>query len=427
MSDTHPPHYFRQQLPRHPSRQTVLVVEDHPFQRRALVRVLKAMGIDRVVEAADGSQALALLAAATETIDLVITDLDMPTMDGIALMRQVGQYAPHAGIVLLSAVDPDLLAAVEWLAREQRINLLAILEKPLSTPALRSIQAAMHRVNRAPAAVAARPPAMAFAEIAQGLAAGQFEAFLQPKISFADGRIVGAEVLARWRHPRLGWVAPAAFIEVIEASPLIEPFSLAMLEGAAWAVRWLEASGLPGRIAINASPAWLDQPSMAERLSQAATRLGLPVDRLAVEVTESSASSNLGVALENLARLRLRGFALSVDDFGTGFSSLTRLLHSPFSELKLDRSFVSGVEPDTPRWLVVEATLALARKLGLTTVAEGVETQAEWQILKDAGCDCLQGWLVAKAMSQGDFMRWSAGYRPANPRAARPAALSVAG
>ncbi len=419
------------------ARPTVLVVEDQPFQRRALVRVLSSLGFLHIMEAGDGRQALELLARPGASVDLVITDLGMPTMDGIALMREIGQHAPQAGVVLLSAVDHKLLDAVEWLARELHINLLAILAKPVTAQALRGIRARLQdrgAVCAATASPAARlagsgvaPYTFSPSDIAQGLAAGQFEAFLQPKISFADSQIVGAEALARWRHPQFGWVAPAAFIDTIEASPLIEPFSLAMLESAAWGVRWLQAGGLPGQIALNASPAWLDQPGMAERLSQAVARLGLPVERLTIEVTESTANSNLGAALENLARLQLRGFTLSVDDFGTGFSSLTRLLHSPFSELKLDRSFVSGVERHTPRWHVIESTLALARKLGLKTVAEGVETQADWQVLKDAGCDCLQGYLLAKPMGREDFLRWAAGYRRAAEPAPRESALVEAG
>lgn len=386
-----------------PPQHCVLVVEDHAFQRRALVRVLKAMGITRVIEAGDGEEALALLASHAEPVDAVITDLDMPTMDGIALMRHVGQHAPRAGIVLLSAVERDLLSAVEWLAREQHVNLLGVLEKPVSAPALHR---ALCRKPSARSSADVAPACLRFDEIVAALAAGEFEAFLQPKVSLANGALAGAEALARWRHPSLGWVSPARFIPVIEGSALVEPFSLAILSSAARSVRWLEAAGLPGRIAVNAFPAWLDQPGMAERLTQAVARLGIGVERLTIEVTESAANRDLASALENLARLRLRGFTLSVDDFGTGFSSLQRLVSSPFSEIKLDRSFVSGVERDTPRWFVVESTIALAKKLGMKTVAEGIETEGERQLLRDAGCDQAQGYAIARPMSHEQFVAW---------------------
>lgn len=384
-----------------PLPQVVMVVEDHPLQRRVLVRMLESLGVGTVVEAADGAQALAMLGA-DDLIAIVFTDLDMPTMDGLELMRKISENAPHVGVVVLSSVEPELLSAVEWLAREQNIDLLALIQKPATRQAL---EAALRHPTRQLGI--SKLPEFSIRDIAAGFAAGQFEAFVQPKLAFADGKLTGGEALARWRHPERGIVMPAAFIPQIEASPLIEPFSLGILKSASWAVRWLETNFLPGRIAINASSAWLDQPTMAERLIEATRKLNLPVGRLTLEVTETVANGNLAVALENLARLRMAGFTLSVDDFGTGFSSLKRLVSSPFRELKLDRSFVANVEHGSVRWMVMESTIVLAKKLGLDTVAEGVETDTEWQQLKEAGCDSCQGYFTAKPMSEAVFMSWA--------------------
>ena len=382
----------------------VLVVEDHSLQRHVLVRTLDLLGVGRVVEAEDGAQALLLLADPNSRIDIVFTDLDMPTMDGLALMQQISKRSPDVGVVVLSSVERNLLSAVEWLAREQGIRLLALIEKPASRQSL--VDALLCHII-APPKRAPSQASFTLEEITAGLEAGQFEAFMQPQLDFANFKFAGAEALARWRHPQHGVVSPASFINTIEASELVEPFSLAILQSSAWAVKWLDALWLPGRIAINVSPTWLDQPTMAERLIQAVSRLGFPVERLTIEVTESVANSNLAAALENLARLRMAGFKLSVDDFGTGFSSLQRLMSSPFSELKLDRAFVSELQLGTPRWFVMESTITLAKRLGLTTVAEGVETFEEWQVLKDAGCDNCQGYFTAKPMAQSDFMIWA--------------------
>ncbi len=388
------------------------MVEDHPLQRRMLVRLIESMGVANVLEAENGIQALAYVRDASLAIDLVFTDLDMPVMDGLALMRLISEQVPNAGVVVLSSVEHELLTAVQWLAREQDINLVSIISKPASRQA---IENALHHPTRRATMITTPFPQLSIEEIAAGLEGNQFEAFVQPKVRFTDGSLVGAEALARWHHPQRGWITPSAFIERIEASPLIEPFSLAILESVAWAMHWLDATGLPGRIALNASATWLDQSTMAERLLQALQRLGLPTTRLTVEVTESVANTNLSAALENLARLRMAGVALSVDDFGTGFSSLQRLVSSPFSELKLDRSFVSGIERDSPRWHVVEATIALAKKLGLKTVAEGVETDAEWDLLKDIGCDICQGYFSAKPMCSADFFAWAQQRHHARP------------
>jgi EAL domain-containing protein (putative c-di-GMP-specific phosphodiesterase class I)/CheY-like chemotaxis protein len=397
---------------------TILVVEDQPFQRRALVRQLRAIEGWQVLEATDGQQALVLLENVSEHVDTIITDLDMPNMDGIALIRRLGEVVPDTGVVLLSALDRSVLTTVETLARDQRLNLVGILEKP-ADPA--ELQAMLSRPIPARSAARAQSlPRFSLGEIESALRAGQFEAFVQPQASLAKSEFAGCEALARWRHPEFGIVPPVAFIGAIESSgsaPLIEEFTLAILESAAPVASLMQAAVLPGRVAINVPFLWLDQPETAERLAQAVARLGLPAERFTIEVTESSASTNAANALENLARLRMRGFGLSIDDFGTGFSSLERLTHAPFTELKLDRAFVLGLEPGSARWAVVESTIALASKLRLVTIAEGVETLTEWNNLIALGCELVQGFYFAKPMSIADFTIWLSQRHP-TPRLA---------
>jgi EAL domain-containing protein (putative c-di-GMP-specific phosphodiesterase class I)/ActR/RegA family two-component response regulator len=386
---------------------TVLVVEDQAFQRHALVRQIKSFQGWRVLEATDGNEALVLLERASRHVDAVITDLDMPNMDGIALIRRLGEVAPNTGVVLLSALDPSVLTTVEILARDQRLNLLGMLEKPADSKNLRAM---LSRPMPPKSAPSVRPlPRFSLDDIEAALRSGQFEAFVQPQAVLANGEFAGCEALARWRHPEFGIVSPVAFVGVIESSgsaPLIEAFTLNILESAAQAVFRLHAAALPGRVAINVPLVWLEQPDCAERLARAVARLGLPTQRFTVEVTESSAGSNAANALENLARLRMRGFGLSIDDFGTGFSSLERLMHVPFTELKLDRGFVMGLEPGSARWTVVESTVALAAKLRLVTIGEGVETVDEWNNLMALGCQLAQGYYFAKPMSISDFDIW---------------------
>jgi EAL domain-containing protein (putative c-di-GMP-specific phosphodiesterase class I)/DNA-binding NarL/FixJ family response regulator len=386
---------------------TLLIVEDQPFQRRALVRQLKAFDGLRILEAADGQAALGILQSLPECVDAIVTDLDMPNMDGIALIRRLGEAAPGAGVVLLSALDRSVLSTVETLARNQRLNLLGILEKPADPGALYNLLSNPMPL-RSPLQMQSLPK-FSLDEIDNALRAGQFEAFVQPQATLADGSFAGCEALARWRHPKFGIVPPAAFVGKIESSasiPLIETFTLTILTDVAKVASQLHAAGLPGRVAINVPFLWLDQPETAERLARAVARLGLPAERFTVEVTESSASTNAGNALENLARLRMRGFGLSIDDFGTGFSSLERLTHVPFTELKLDRGFITGLQPESSRWAIVESTIALASKLRLVTIAEGVETRTEWNNLLSLGCELVQGYHFAKPMSISDFHAW---------------------
>jgi EAL domain-containing protein (putative c-di-GMP-specific phosphodiesterase class I) len=386
---------------------TILLVEDQTFQRRALARQLKTFEGWRLLEATDGKEALVLLEGESERVDAIITDLDMPNMDGIALIRRLGEVAPDAGVVLLSALDRSVLTTVEMLARDQRVNLLGILEKPADPADLRAMLSRPIPTQNPPRSQAL--PRFSLGEIEIALRSGQFEAFVPPQAMLPDGEFAGCEALARWRHPEFGIVPPVAFVGAIESSesaPLIEAFTLAVLESAAQAALRIHTAALPGRVAINVPLVWLDQPRTAERLTQTVARLGLPAERFTIEVTESSASTNAANALENLARLRMRGFGLSIDDFGTGFSSLERLMHVPFTELKLDRAFITGLEFGTARWAVVESTIALATKLRLVTIAEGVETGAEWNNLMALGCEMAQGYYFAKPMSIPDFDIW---------------------
>jgi EAL domain-containing protein (putative c-di-GMP-specific phosphodiesterase class I) len=386
---------------------TVLLVEDQTFQRRALARQLKTFEGWRLLEATDGKEALVLLEGESERVDAIITDLDMPNMDGIALIRRLAEVAPDAGVVLLSALDRSVLTTVETLARDQRVNLLGILEKPADPSDLHAMLSRPIPPQSPPRSQAL--PRFSLEEIDIALRSGQFEAFVQPQAMLPDGEFAGCEALARWRHPEFGIVPPAAFVGAIESSesaPLIEAFTLAILESAARAALRIHTAALPGRVAINVPLVWLDQPETAERLTQTVARLGVPAEHFTIEVTESSASTNAANALENLARLRMRGFGLSIDDFGTGFSSLERLMHVPFTELKLDRAFITGLKFGTARWAVVESTIALATKLRLVTIAEGVETGAEWNNLIALGCGVAQGYYFAKPMSIADFDIW---------------------
>jgi EAL domain-containing protein (putative c-di-GMP-specific phosphodiesterase class I) len=132
----------------------------------------------------------------------------------------------------------------------------------------------------------------------------------------------------------------------------------------------------------------------------------MPTSAVGLEITESVAMTEVGTCLENIARLRMRGFRLSVDDFGVGYSSLQQLVRVPFQELKLDRSFVTNVEVGSRAAIVLEATVALSRRLEMSTVAEGIETQAEWDFLRGLGCDIAQGYFIAKPMSASAFAEW---------------------
>jgi EAL domain-containing protein (putative c-di-GMP-specific phosphodiesterase class I) len=180
-----------------------------------------------------------------------------------------------------------------------------------------------------------------------------------------------------------------------------------MLEKSAAACRDWRAAGLETTVSVNLSLASLTHIGLADRITTLVEGQNLAPRHMILEVTETIAMTDIARALENLARLRMRGFGLSIDDYGTGYSSLQQLSRIPFTELKIDQSFVMGATAKESRKVILESSLDIARKLGLKSVAEGVETRADWDLLKTLGCDLAQGYFVARPMAANRLAHWS--------------------
>lgn len=227
----------------------------------------------------------------------------------------------------------------------------------------------------------------------------------QPKIRVASGAVSGVEVLARWDDEELGAVAPASFIPVAERAGLIDALTEGILAAAfqQWA-DWCE-QGFAMKMAINVSALSLRDVTLPDRVQRMCMQAGMDCDLLTIEVTESAAQNAVAL-LDTLTRLRLKGIGVSLDDFGTGFSSLVQLRRLPYSEIKIDRCFVGDAATAAESRLIVKAIVDLAHTLGLTATAEGVENAATAALLRELGCDELQGFLVSPAIRGPAFVDW---------------------
>ena len=247
-------------------------------------------------------------------------------------------------------------------------------------------------------------------DLATAIQQDELRQFLQPKRCLKTGRIVGAEALVRWQHPQRGWLPPSEFIPFAERSGRIRQITDWML---ARAIRTLAAWGQTGReplvLAVNISTLDLQDQGLPARLAALLAEQGVDPSLLQLEVTETGlmASGNDPIAV--LHALRSWGVRLAIDDFGTGQSSLAYLQHLPVDELKIDRSFVQDVDRDARREALLKSIVSIGQGLGLTVTAEGVENAAELACITAAGCDLLQGYLLAKPMDLPDFERWLAG------------------
>lgn len=229
------------------------------------------------------------------------------------------------------------------------------------------------------------------------------EAWVQPQFTLGTGALVGFEVLARWTHPTEGPISPARFVQMAEDAAIVDDLTICMLERAIdFAERLPAVDGAPSslgpRVAINLSPLSLGSPAMVERILATLDRRGFDPRRLEVELTETALVADDERAARSLNRLAERGVTLAIDDFGTGYSSLALLARFRGHRLKLDRSFVSGLPNDARALAIVRTVLALARTLGLETVGEGVETEAQRDVLIGEGCDLVQGYLTGRPM-----------------------------
>jgi diguanylate cyclase (GGDEF)-like protein len=218
----------------------------------------------------------------------------------------------------------------------------------------------------------------------------------QPLVSLADERVIGVEALVRWERPGFGLLSPDAFIPIAEESPLISAVDCWVLqEACARGGQWCEAGA---SIAVNLSARTLQQDDIVRTLTQTLTKYSIPPNRLTMEITETALLSGTGTAQLNLGRLRELGVNLSIDDFGTGHSSLSQLQQTDVDVLKIDQSFVSTMDHDASSAAIVSAIITLGHALGLTLVAEGVERPAQARLLREQGCDSAQGWLFGRPL-----------------------------
>jgi diguanylate cyclase (GGDEF)-like protein len=245
-------------------------------------------------------------------------------------------------------------------------------------------------------------------DLQEAIGGGQLRQYLQPKVSSLDGRLQGAEALVRWLHPQRGWLPPSEFIPFAESTGRIRQVTQWMLEQAALTLSRWQARGIDLTLAVNVSTLDLQDSRLPDRVATVLRSHRVPAHRLQLELTETGLLASGPDPIRVLHALRELGIGLAIDDFGTGQSSLAYLQRLPVNELKIDRSFVDGVDADPRRQALLRSIVDIGHSLRLAVTAEGVETEAELTILRQAGCDLVQGYLIARPMATDAFEAWHA-------------------
>lgn len=381
----------------------ILVLDDESFMLKLLAHMLAGLGFTSVRTCNNGPEALDWIDTPDHPPNLILLDLNMPDMDGIEFVRKLVEHQYTGSLILVSGEDERMLQMAEKLVQAHQITVLGHLNKPPSIAAL-----ALMVDKWRPAIGAHYVAAKAYGadELRDAIANGELINYYQPKVAVIDGAVVGVETLVRWLHPVDGLVFPDRFIALAEEHRLIDDLTRVVLSGALAQAKAWQQSGLQLKVAINVSMDNLSSVAFANFVAAATAAAGVAPQDIVLEVTESRLMLDQRSPLEVLARLRLKRFRLSIDDFGTGNSSLTQLCNIPFDQLKIDRSFVHGAWRDKTARAIYDASLGLGKQLGMEVVAEGVEDQNDWDLLRSTHCDLAQGYFIARPMRGAELVGW---------------------
>jgi len=380
----------------------LVVIDDEPLICEFISDVAGSYGFE--VRSCCGLDPLSKELANFEP-SLVLLDLNMPGHDGVEVLRFLEAQHRSTSVMLMSGEGGRVLEAALRFGQELGLNMLGYLEKPLELERLETILYQNWRGHRL----------ISEEELRLALDQGEFLALFQPRAHREpDGswRVRDVETLIRWQHPRFGLLSPDDFIPLAEELPIISEMTDRMLEQSVdHAERWRNNHGMELGLSINLPTTQLGDSGLPDRLLAIARQRGIDASRITLEVTERGTMRDSAAAAEILTRCRLKQFNLAMDDFGTGCSSLTHLAQLPFNELKIDKSFVAGLETCNSDRVIVRSCIALAHSLGLAVCAEGVESAAAFQLLDRMGCDTMQGYWISPPVRGAEIPNLASNFR----------------
>lgn len=355
----------------------------------------------------------------------IAVDLVMPEMDGIQVLAELAKRGCSAGIIITSGQGHRILEAARRSAAWRGLNILAILGKPFSPSSLRELLKEQGGIT---SSIVDRHPGSSEQgalyeireeELQAALDGNQFHLVYQPKLECQSENLAGFEALVRWEQPGGAMVPPDRFIPLAERTGLIDPLTEQVLdEGIAWFSHFMEkfcarnpeafCHNIPGglTLSINISVRTLANTALMESIENRCLMWKVPTSSIIFELTETAAMEDPVVSLDLLTRLRLKGFQLSIDDFGTGFSSMLQLVRLPFSEIKVDKSFVMTASNSAEHRTVIKSIVGLGHNLGLKCTAEGLEDARTLQYLRDVGCDLVQGYHISRPLPADQLENW---------------------
>src|SRR5690554_46064 len=352
----------------------------------------------------------------------IALDLIMPDMDGVEVLGALGERKVDAKIIITSGVGQQVLQAAARSAAAHGLNIAGILPKPFNPKAFREIieipttaTAELHEGQQLQTKLSV--PAITAQELAHAIEHREITLAYQPKVDCRSGALVGFEALARWHHAKHGTIAADLFIAVAEQNNLIDALTILVFEQAlAWFYPFSQQQRQQPTTpqtsqllcSVNISALSLHNLDLFNQIETLCEQHNVKPHNIMLELTETGAMDDPVASLDILTRLRMKGFQLSIDDFGTGFSSMLQLVRMPFTEVKVDKSFVMTAQQSRESRLVIQAIIDLAHSLDMKVIAEGIEDQTTLQFLQQLGCDKAQGYFIGKPIPADQMDAWLA-------------------
>ncbi|MDD4616253.1 MAG: EAL domain-containing response regulator [Alphaproteobacteria bacterium] len=333
--------------------------------------------------------------------DVIIMDLMMPGTDGVELLRTLSEKAKNAKLCLISGSDSRVLNGARRLGSAHGLNVVGALEKPLS---IQTLDDFFKNIVKSEVKTDGEDRNMA-------LASGEFSLYYQPIVELSTRRIKGLEALVRWRHPDKGILLPDAFIREMSNEGLMGKLTEFVIHTSINQAAALYHAGERLTMAMNVTASALLDLALPDRISDLCKQHNLPPEMLNLEVTEAEAMRDVTRTMDVLLRLRLRNIGVSIDDFGTGHSSLSELQRMPFSELKIDKSFVTDSPDNNDGAVIAKSIIDLAHSIGLKVIAEGIEDERAWKLMCEKGCDFAQGFFIGRPLPAPDLAAWIDNWR----------------
>ncbi len=379
-----------------PFSEPVLVVDDDIVFSTVATSVLQALGVTTVLTAHDGEEGIEAVRKAKEPIGLIILDLNMPKLDGLAFMRAISLTGFKGQIIVSSGESGKIVQTAQNMGRMLGIDILGALKKPID---MGEMSAMLERRSKQSVIAKSEKKQDEITHVTDDM----LVPFYQPQYRTLDRSLSGAESLTRIDLGSGRFMAPMGFFQDISHSRRASVAALAVIKKVFTDISRWQARGLTPDIAINLDASVLEDGEVVSALLTLTKDFGISPESLVLELTETALPKDMSRLLETLARLGMAGFGLSLDDYGTGGSNFEMLRLCPFTELKIDMSIIQAMEHDPLSKQFVATTVNFAQSLNLRLVAEGIETEAQFEAVREQGIDIVQGYLFNKALPQDKF------------------------